>query len=129
MSYPLTAASTQLVLLFYLVVTMNVGRARGKYGIKAPAVTGNEQFERAYRIQMNSLEHIAFLLPAMWLYALTLSDLGACVGGIVWVLGRIIYGFAYVKNPSSRVTGMMISFLAQIGLFLGAVYGVIKAML
>ena len=129
MSYPLTAASTLLVLLFYLVVTMNVGRARGKHGIKAPAVTGNENFERAYRVQMNSLEHIAFLLPAMWLYALTLSDLGAGIGGVVWVLGRIIYALAYVKNPSSRGTGMMISFLAQIGLFLGAVYGVIKAML
>ena len=129
MSYPLTAASTLLVLLFYLVVTMNVGRARGKHGITAQAVTGNENFERAYRVQMNSLEHIAFLLPAMWLYALTLSDLGACVGGVVWVLGRIIYALAYVKNPSSLGTGMMISFLAQIGLFLVAVYGVIKAML
>ena len=34
LSYTLTAASTLLVLMFYLVVTMNVGRARGKYGGK-----------------------------------------------------------------------------------------------
>jgi glutathione S-transferase len=126
MAYPLTATSTLIVLLFYLIVTMNVGRARGKYGIKAPAVSGNEKFERAYRVQMNSLEHLVFLLPAMWLFALSLSDLGGLIGGAIWVIGRIIYAFTYVRDPSSRTLGMMISFLAQIGLFLGATYGTIK---
>lgn len=126
MAFPLTATSTLIVILFYLIVTMNVGRARGKYGIKAPAVSGNEKFERAYRVQMNSLEHLVFLLPAMWLFALSLSDLGGLIGGAIWVIGRIIYAFTYVRDPSSRTLGMMISFLAQIGLFLGATYGTIK---
>jgi glutathione S-transferase len=126
MAYPLTATSTLIVILFYLIVTMNVGRARGKYGIKAPAVSGNEKFERTYRVQMNSLEHLVFLLPAMWLFALSLSDLGGLIGGAIWVIGRIIYAFTYVRDPSSRTLGMMISFLAQIGLFLGATYGTIK---
>jgi glutathione S-transferase len=50
-----TAAVTLLTLLLYFALTANVGRARVKYGIKAPAVTGNEHFERAFRVQMNTL--------------------------------------------------------------------------
>ena len=71
-----TEAVTILALLLYLAVTANVARARGKYGVKAPAVTGNEHFERAYRVQMNTLEQLAFFLPSLWLYAILMNDKG-----------------------------------------------------
>src|SRR5690625_7314259 len=45
------------------------GRARMKYGIKAPAVTGHPGFERAYRVQMNTLEQTVLFLPVLWLAA------------------------------------------------------------
>jgi len=128
MSHHCTEAVTLLTLLVYLVVSLNVARARGKYGVKAPAVTGNEHFERAYRVQMNTLEQMVFFLPSMWLYALLLTDKGAAVGGIIWVIGRMIYSVSYVRNPASRGVGFTISFIAEIGLFLGAAYGVIKAL-
>jgi len=128
MSHHYTEAATLLTLLVYLVVSLNVARARGKYGVKAPAVTGNEHFERAYRVQMNTLEQMVFFLPSMWLYALLLTDKGAAVGGIIWVIGRMIYSVSYVRNPASRGVGFTISFIAEIGLFLGAAYGVIKAL-
>jgi glutathione S-transferase len=48
------------------------GRAREKYGIKAPSVTGHENFERAYRVQMNTVEQMVFFLPALWLCAVLL---------------------------------------------------------
>ena len=127
MSYIYTSAATLLALLLYFATFMNVGRARGKYGVKAPSKTGNEHFERAYRIQMNTLEQMAFFLPSMWLYALLLNDIGAAVGGVIWVFGRAIYALAYAKNPSSRGLGYMISFISAVGLFLGAAYGVVKA--
>ena len=128
MSHHCTEAVTLLTLLVYLVVSLNVARARGKYGVKAPAVTGNEHFERAYRVQMNTLEQMVFFLPSMWLYALLLTDKGAAVGGLIWVIGRMIYSVSYVRNPASRGVGFTISFIAEIGLFLGAAYGVIKAL-
>ena len=99
MSHHCTEAVTLLTLLVYLVVSLNVARARGKYGVKAPAVTGNEHFERAYRVQMNTLEQMVFFLPSMWLYALLLTDKGAAVGGLIWVIGRVIYSVSDVRNP------------------------------
>jgi len=124
-----TASVTLLALLVYFALTVNVGRARGRYGIKAPAVTGNENFERAYRVQMNTLEQLVFFLPALWLYAALVSDAGAAVGGFIWVIGRIIYALAYTSDPATRGRGVMITMLAQIGLFLGAVYGVVRALI
>jgi len=126
MSYTYTAAITLITLLLYLVVTMNVGKARGKYGVKAPAVTGNENFERAYRVQMNMLEQMAFFLPSLWLYALLLNDKGAAAGGLIWIIGRVIYAFSYIRDPASRGLGISIAFLAQLGLFIGAAYGLLR---
>jgi glutathione S-transferase len=78
-----TAAVTLLALLLYLVIGLNVGEARIKYKVRAPAVAGNEHFERAYRVQMNTLEQLAFFIPSMWLCALYLSDIAAAAGGVV----------------------------------------------
>ena len=124
-----TAAVTLLALALYFAVSWNVGAARGKYGVKAPAITGNEHFERAYRIQMNTLEQMAFFLPSLWLCALLLSDRGAAVGGVVWIVGRTIYAVAYSRNPASRGPGFGIAALGQIGLFLGACYGLLRTLM
>jgi glutathione S-transferase len=127
MSHIYTAAVTLLALLLYLVLLTVVGRARGKYGIKAPAITGHENFERAHRVQMNTVEQMVFFLPALWLYAVLLSDKGAAAGGLIWVIGRGIYAVSYLDDPAKRGPGMIISMLAQTGLFLGAVYGLVRA--
>ena len=127
MSYIYTAAATLLALLLYMGLSFVAGQARAKYRIKAPAVTGHENFERAYRVQMNTLEQMAFFLPALWLCAVLLSDKGAAVGGLIWVIGRAVYAVSYLDAPQKRGPGMGISMLAQIGLFLGAVYGLVQA--
>jgi glutathione S-transferase len=128
MSQPLTAAVTLVAALVYFLITGGVARARSQYGIKAPAVTGHEGFERIYRVQMNTLEQMAMFLPALWLYAAYVSDRGAAVGGLVWIVGRVIYALAYTRDPTKRGPGAMITLVATAGLWLGAAYGVIKAM-
>jgi hypothetical protein len=52
-----------LAVLQYFVFGLAVGRARGRYGIPAPATAGHPDFERYYRIHMNPLEQLAVLLP------------------------------------------------------------------
>jgi glutathione S-transferase len=129
MSQPYTAAVTLIALLVYFYTVGAVGRARAQYGIKAPAVTGNEHFERAYRVQMNTLEQMALFLPALWLYATYVSDRGAAVGGLVWVVGRVVYSLASTRDPASRGPGAMITLFASVGLWLGALYGVARALI
>jgi uncharacterized membrane protein YecN with MAPEG domain len=120
--YP--AAVTVLTMLFYLLVTMNSGRNRSKHTISAPSVTGHEDYERAYRVQMNTLEHMVFFLPSMWLFAWSISANWAAGLGLIWIIGRILYALAYYRDPAKRPPGMLITFFAQTILFLGALIGV-----
>jgi glutathione S-transferase len=127
-AYAYTAGVTLLALLLYFVVTGMAGRARAKYGIPAPAVTGNEHYERAYRVQMNTLEQMVFFLPAMWLYALYVNDVGAAIGGLIWIAARILYATSYTRDPKTRGPGAILTVIAAGGLFVGAAYGVMKAL-
>ena len=101
--YP--AAVTVLALLFYLLTTMICGRNRAKHKIAAPAITGHEKYERAYRVQMNTLEHMVFFLPSMWLYAWSVSANWAASIGLLWVVGRILFALAYYRDPTKRRQG------------------------
>jgi glutathione S-transferase len=101
---------------------MMVGRARSKYGVKAPAVTGHPMFENAYRVQMNTIEQFAAFLPSLWLFALLLSSYWAGWLGLAWVAGRVLYGIGYAKDPKKREPGFAISAAATLALAAGALY-------
>ena len=126
---PLTSLVTLLILVLMFATGLNVARARGRYGIKAPAVTGHEMFERAYRIQMNTLENSAILLPALWLYAGFIGDRGAAAMGLVWLAARVWYALAYQRDPAKRTGGFTLAFTAVAGLWLGALWGVTRVLL
>ena len=128
-SYPLASAVTLFVVLLMVVAAINVARARARYGIKAPAVTGHEMFDRAFRIQMNTLENAVQLLPALWLYAAFIDDQGAGVMGVIWIAARVWYAVAYQSDPAKRSGGFGISFLAVVGLWLGALWGIARVLL
>ena len=127
-SLPLTSLVTLLVALLLLSTEINVGRARGRYGINAPAVTGHELFERAFRIQMNTLENAVLMLPALWLYAGFIGDRGAGAMGAIWLIARVWYALAYQSDPAKREGGFGLAMLAFAGLWLGALWGVVKAL-
>ena len=128
-SFPLASLITLLVLLLMFLTGLNVARARGAYGIKAPAVTGHEMFERAFRVQMNTLENAALLLPALWLYAGFIGDTGAGAMGAIWLVARIWYAVAYQGDPAKRSGGFGLAFLAFAGLWAGALWGVVRVMI
>ena len=65
----LPALVTLLTVLLMFGTATAVGFARGKYGIKAPATSGHPAFERAFRVQMNTLEATMMFLPLLWLAA------------------------------------------------------------
>jgi uncharacterized membrane protein YecN with MAPEG domain len=123
------ALITVLSLFVYLGTLMNVGRARGKYGIVAPAMTGPEGFERAVRVQANTLEGLALYLPALWLFGIYLSPRFAAALGAVWIVGRVLYAVGYSSEAKKRSTGFLVQFAATLVLVLGALVGVVMALI
>ncbi len=116
-----------LVLLF--VVAGIVGKARGKYKIDAPATTGHPQFDRAFRVQMNTVENALMFLPALWLFAAYVSGVWSAALGVVWLVARGWYAFAYLQDPKRRGPPFGLSTLVFGILTLGAAWGVIKVFL
>lgn len=116
----LVAATTLLSLLTYFWMGLRVARARGQYGVAAPAVTGNEDFERVFRAHQNTLEWLPLYLPSLWLFALYWNDNVATILGVIWIFGRIIYALGYAKAAGSRSAGFMIQALAVAVLLFGA---------
>ena len=126
---PLTSLATLLAVALMFWTAINVGKARAKYCVKAPATSGHEMFDRAYRIQMNTLESAMLLLPSMWIYAGLVGDLGAGVSGAIWIAGRILYALAYQQDPAKRGPGFGISFLAIAGMWVGGLWAAIKLLI
>src|SRR5262249_21562007 len=122
---PFTALVTLLATIFYFYLGLRVGAARGKFGVKAPATTGHPDFERAFRVQMNTLEWMPIFLPALWLFAAYLSDVGAAIIGLVWILGRFLYLTGYSEAAGKRGRGFGIQALSCGILWIGALSGII----
>jgi len=125
----LVAIVVLLALIEYVVLGMLVGRARGKYGVKAPAVTGHEMFERYFRVHQNTLELLVVFVPAMWLFGSYVSPGWAATLGLVYVVGRIAYVVGYVADPAKREIGFGLSVFPVIVLLLGALWGAAQRLL
>jgi glutathione S-transferase len=124
-----TAIVTLLAVFFYFYTSTAVARARAKFGVKAPATVGHPEFERAFRVQMNTLEWMPIFLPSLWLFAAYVNDIGAAAIGLVWILGRVLYLLGYTAAAEKRGRGFGIQALAAGVLFLGALGGVIAKMI
>jgi glutathione S-transferase len=123
--YHYTALVTCLTILAYFFIIFRVGKARATFGIKAPATTGNPDFERVFRVQMNTLEWMVVFLPSLWLFAIYISDPGAAVLGLVWIVGRMLYLTGYSQAANKRELGFMIQGGATALLWLGALGAII----
>jgi len=121
-----TPIVTLLAVALYFFLATQVAVARVKFGVRHPAITGEPNFERVFRIHMNTLEWLPTFLAPLWLCALYLSDLVAAALGLVWVLGRIVYFLGYRRKVEGRLPGFFIQSSVCMLLFLGAAYGVAR---
>lgn len=123
-----TATVTLLIGFFYFYCAFRVGNMRAKYGIKAPLTNGHPEFDRAFRVQLNTLEQMGIILPFLWVaafYPLPWAWLAPCIG-VVWVLSRIVYGVGYMADPDKRLAGAMLGGLCNLALFIIAAVGVAR---
>lgn len=123
--YHFTTLVTLLAILFFFFTSVNVSRSRTRTGVKVPATSGHPDFERAFRIQMNTLEWMPIFLPSLWLFAIYISDAIAAGIGAVWILGRIVYFIGYSQAAAKRGPGFAIQAIAAIALWAGALGAVV----
>jgi glutathione S-transferase len=123
--YHFTALVTLAAVLFYFFTSTRVARARAAYGVKLPAISGNPDFERVFRVQMNTLEWLPIFLPSLWLFAIYISDQIASLLGLIWIVGRIFYMIGYVQATERRGPGFLIQALACAVLLFGALGAVV----
>ncbi len=114
-----------LAILQFFFFGIMVGRARVKYGVKAPATSGHEMFDRAFRVQMNTLEQLVGFLPALLIAGVYWPDLPIAAIGAVYLLGRFLYGKSYSEDPSKRGPGFLLTILPTLTLLLAALTGAI----
>lgn len=122
--HPLIALVTILTVLLMFATVFMVGRARGKFGIKAPATAGHEGFERAFRVQMNTQESALMFLPALWAAAAFGAAWLSAAFGAAWLLGRIWYAVAYANPAGNRGPGFLIGMIALLALIVQALWGI-----
>lgn len=123
----------ELVVLLTVILlfgtALAVGRARGRYDIKAPAITGHPAFDRAYRVQMNTLEASVMFLPTLMLAAHFGFGAWAGIAGLIWLVGRVWYAVAYLGDASRRGPGFGLAVVAWLVLLVMAIIGVARAMM
>lgn len=125
----LVAVVIALALVEFVVFGMLVGRARARYGVKAPATSGHEVFERYFRVHYNTMELLVVFVPAIWLFGLYVSPGWAAILGAIYIVGRILYIRGYVADPAKREFGFGMSVGPVFVLLIGALVGAAKALL
>jgi hypothetical protein len=126
---PYVAIVTVLALVEFFWFGMMVARARATFGVHAPATTGNEMFERYFRVHMNTLEQLVVFLPVMWVFAAFVSPIWAAVGGVVFIVGRAVYAIAYIGNPRRRTLGFVLTGLPILLMMIGILIWSVHALL
>jgi glutathione S-transferase len=116
--YHLTALVTCLAILFYFFTSVRVARARVVYGVRLPAISGHPDFERVFRVQMNTLEWMPIFLPSLWLFAIYVSDPIAAAIGAVWIAGRVLYMIGYSRAVEKRGPACIVLLLGTLGVIL-----------
>jgi glutathione S-transferase len=120
-----TALVTLLAIVLYFYTGVLVARARAKFGVRAPATTGNPDFERAFRVQQNTLEWMPIFLPLLWFFVLYVNDWGAALLGLVWLVGRVLYIRGYTQAADKRHRGFAMQAFACGALLIGTLAGIV----
>jgi glutathione S-transferase len=119
-----TALVTVLAILFYFYTSFRAPQARRKFGLQAPVMmTGNPEFDRIFRVHMNTLEWMPIFLPLLWMFAYYIGDLWAAVLGVVWIAARAWYMIGYTQGADKRGPGFALQAAACTALLIGTLIG------
>ena len=124
-----TVIVTFLVLAQFVFFGVQVGAMRGRHGVKAPATTGHEEFERMNRVHLNTMEQLVVFLPALWIHGQYANPLWGAALGAVFIIGRFLYRAEYLKDPGSRSPGFTMTIVASSVLLIWALVAAVMQLL
>jgi glutathione S-transferase len=122
-------------LIEYIAFSFQVGMAREKYGVKAPAVSGHPEFDKYFRVQQNTLEQLVIFIPAILAFSWSAENIGwpgyyiASFLGVIWLIGRFIYGISYVNDPAKRSAGFLLSFFPSVLMIIGTLVSILLSLI
>jgi glutathione S-transferase len=118
-----------LALVEYSAFVMIVGATREKYGVPAPATTGHDDWERLYRIQVNTAEQLVLFIPSIYAFAYYVSELWAVGIGCVFLIGRITYFYGYRQSAEKRMPGAIMTTFPNYIMIIGSIIGLAMKLL
>ena len=124
----LVTAVVMLALVEYFIFSLQVGMARGRFDVPAPATTGNPDFERYFRAAANTGEQSLMFVPGMFAFGYYVNATGAAVLGVVFIAARALYFKTYTADAEKRGPGMMGSVLANAILVVGGMIGALLSL-
>uniref|UniRef100_H0WTD9 Microsomal glutathione S-transferase 2 n=1 Tax=Otolemur garnettii TaxID=30611 RepID=H0WTD9_OTOGA len=86
---------------------LHVGKARSKYKVTPPAVTGSLEFERIFRAQQNCVEFYPIFLITLWMAGWYFNQVFATCLGLVYIYARHLFFWGYseaAKKSLQKVT-------------------------
>ena len=113
-----------LALLQYTYFSISAGIKRDTYEVEAPMISGNEIWQRHFRVQQNTLEQLIIFIPGMLAFSVYVSATWVVLPGVVFLVSRQLYAYLYVKEPKSRAPGFVPSFLSSMVLVFGSLIGI-----
>ncbi|XP_017814542.1 microsomal glutathione S-transferase 2 isoform X1 [Papio anubis] len=88
---------------------LQVGKARLKYKVTPPAVTGSPEFERVFRAQQNCVEFYPIFIITLWMAGWYFNQVFATCLGLMYIYGRHLYFWGYSEAAKNRITGFRLS--------------------
>ena len=114
-----------LAVLQFFLFGILVGRARARHGVKPPATSGHDLFERAFRVHMNTLEQLVGFLPALLIASLYWPNAIIASIGVVYLAGRFLYRHLYLADPAKRRPGFLLTAIPTFILLAASLVGAI----
>jgi len=93
---------TVLAAVMYCYHSYFVLRARIHFRIPPPAISGPPLFEKVVRVQQETQEQFALLVPLVWIFGVFLSQWLACVVTVVWILSRALFSGLHAQEKLSQ---------------------------
>lgn len=117
-----------LALIQYLAFVLKTGTSRTKHGVHAPRISGDEYWERLFRVQQNTMEQLLVFIPAIVTFAYYVSNVWVVIPGVVFIIGRQLYAMAYIKDPKTRTLGFALTFFSNVALVLASLGAVVLSL-